>query len=193
MKYVDFTELTTLRLRLRKLRENDAEDFYKFGSDTEVSRYMLWKPHTSIDESARSIESTLRKYDEGKFYRWGIALIDTDTLIGMIQLLRFDESNSSCSFAYMLNKDYWNKGLGTEVLSTVIQFAFEEMQIEMIEADHMSGNSASGAVMRKCGMVFTGTAESKYEKDGELCGVDSYVITKSRWDEIKGNAISNIQ
>lgn len=185
MRYADFAELTTARLRLRKLRESDAEDFYKFSSDTEVSRYMLWKPHESVEESARSIENSIQKYELGSFYRWGIALADSDILIGMIQLLRFDENNSSCSFAYMLNKNHWNKGLGTEALSAILRYAFEEMQMEMVEADHMSDNVASGIVMKKCGMIHTGTDKNKYEKDGVSYDTDTYVITRSRWNEVR--------
>ena len=109
MKYAAFTELFTPRLNLRKLQSEDAYDFFQFGGDKEVCRYMLWKPHETIADSEASIRTSLLRYDSEPYYRWGIALKDTNQLIGMIQLLSFDENTSSCSFAYMLSQQHWGK------------------------------------------------------------------------------------
>jgi RimJ/RimL family protein N-acetyltransferase/NTP pyrophosphatase (non-canonical NTP hydrolase) len=123
-----------------------------------------------------SIEKTLARYDSGNCYRWGIAQKEDDTLIGVIELLRFDEDTSTCSFAYMLGCDYWNQGYATEALSAVIRFAFEKMEIDRIMVDHMAPNAASGAVMRKVGMTHTGTEQGKYEKHGLMFDAECYEI-----------------
>ena len=79
-------------------------------------------------------------------------------------------------FAYMLGCDYWNRGYGTEALKAVIRFAFEELEMKRIVADHMVENPASGAVMRKAGMVHTGTQRAKYEKAGRVYDAEVYEI-----------------
>ena len=109
-------------------------------------------------------------------YRWGIALKEDDTLIGVIELLRFDEDTNTCSFAYMLGCDYWNQGYATEALGAVIRFAFEKLEIDRIMVDHMTPNAASGAVMRKVGMTHTGTELGKYEKHGRVFDAELYEI-----------------
>lgn len=181
MKYVEFEQLTTSHLRLRKLRRGDAADLFRFGSDEAVCRYMLWEPHGAVEESAASIEKSLRGYETGKYYRWGIALAESDTLIGIISLHNFDEERSACSFAYMLAREHWGKGYGTEALEAVIRFAFERMDMERIEADHFSENPASGAVMRKAGMRHVGTVSGKYEKDGRRYDAEAYILTRDQW------------
>lgn len=183
MHYAEFEELHTARLRLRKLTMNDVPLYYeRLGSSADVTKYMLFPPHRDISESVGSIEKALRRYREGKCYRFAIALRDRDELIGVIEPLRFDEEKNSCSFAYMLGKDFWGKGYGTEALTAVFAFLFTKMYIQRIEADHMAENVASGAVMRKAGMICQGIEPKKYEKDGMVHDAICYAITKEQWN-----------
>lgn len=159
----------------------DLSDYNRFTSDTEVTKYMLFRPHQSLDESAASIEKLQQRYAAGNCFRWGTALKETNQLIGMIDLLRFDESTHSCSFAYMLSRDHWNLGYGTEALRAVLDFGFSQLGLERIEADHMAENAASGAVMAKAGMRYIGTTPKAYEKDGRQYDAVHYAITRDQW------------
>lgn len=177
MRFAEFENIVTPRLTLRDIRMEDVLEYYeRLYGDGDVCRYMLFDPHQDISESMASIEKTLERYEAGGCYRWGIALQEDDSIIGVIELLRFDEETGTCSFAYMLGCDYWNQGYGTEALSAVIRFAFEKMDMERIVVDHMTPNAASGAVMRKVGMVHTGTEPGKYEKHGRVFDAEVYEI-----------------
>ena len=179
MIYTEIADINTYRLKLRKLTNGDAKEFYKFAGDERVSKYMNWIPHSSIIDSKKSIEKSIENYEKGKYYRWGISLQEDGSLIGIIQLLAFDDSRNSCSFAYMLNYDCWGRGYGSEVVAAVINFAFEKMLVRIIEADVFSENKASAAVMKKCGMIYIDTIKNKYEKDGVFYDADRYVITRN--------------
>lgn len=182
MRYVEFMNLYTPRLCLRKLDRSDVPLYYaRLGSSADVTKYMLFSPHSDISESACSIERTLRRYAEGKCYRFCIALKESNELIGVIEPLRFDEDKSSCSFAYMLGRDFWGQGYGTEALGAVLDFLFRDMELALVQADHMESNAASGAVMRKAGMTYQGTISGAYEKDGVLHNAPQYAITRSQW------------
>ena len=177
MRYVKFHPIETDRLLLRQLRLEDVYEYYErlFG-DADVSRYMLFEPHQDIAESLASLERKLERYEQGQFYCWGVSCKEEDSLIGLVELLRFDETDNSCSFVYMLGCNYWNQGYGTEMLKAVFRFAFEELNVERIAADHMTKNAASGAVMRKAGMKHIGTETEKYEKLGIKFDADQYEI-----------------
>lgn len=182
MRYPEFKELHTSRLQLRKLTMEDVPLYYqRIGSSEDVTKYMLFQPHSDISQSVASVEKALRRYREGRCYRFCIALRETNELIGVIEPLRFDEEKSSCSFAYMLGRDFWGQGYGTEALSALLDFLFSEMEVEQVEADHMAENAASGAVMRKAGMVPCGIEKHKYEKDGIFHDAVLYAITKEQW------------
>lgn len=184
MEFAEFREIRTERLLLRKLRLEDAQEYYaRIGSSEAVTRYMLWSPHGSLADSVASIEKVLRRYETGRCYRWGAALREDDRIIGVIELLRFDEQKNTCSFAYMLAEEFWGRGYGTEMLRAALDFAFRQMQVEAVEADHMAENAASGAVMRKAGMRYVGTEKAKYEKSGVLHDAHAYQIERCEWME----------
>lgn len=182
MRFAEFEELRTSNLILRKFRYDDAEQFYtRVGGSEQVTKYMLWQPHKTINESQASIEKIMSRYQEGNTYTWAIALCSDDSVIGRIDLLRFDEAESSCSFAYMLGEEFWGRGYGTEALSEVLKFAFEKMEMQVVVADHMSENVASGAVMKKVGMSYRKTYTAKYEKDDVCYDADEYRISCEDW------------
>lgn len=181
MRYADFRHIETERLILRDIRMEDIQEYYeRLYGDGDVCRYLLFDPHQDIGESLASIQDILEKYEEGGFYRWGIAEKDDGSLIGVIGLVRIDKETSTCSFAYLLGCDYWNRGYATESLKAVIDFAFEELGMERIVADHMVGNPASGAVMRKAGMEHIGTEKAKYDKCGTVFDAEVYEIRNAR-------------
>lgn len=181
MRYPAFQELETPRLRLRKIGMADLVDFNRFAGSEEVTKYMFFRPHKSMEESAASIEKWAARQEAGGCYHWGIALKGSDRLIGMIDLLRFDEEKGSCNFAYMLARDQWGRGYMTEALKAVIDFGFSQMELQRVEADYMAENEASGAVMRKAGLLCQGLTPCKYEKDGMLHDALSYAITREQW------------
>ena len=182
MTFPEIHELETPRLRLRKLTREDILPYYQhIGSSEAVTRYMLFASHQDISESVASVEKALIRYEEGRCYRWCIASREDNSLMGIIELLRFDEENQSCSFAYMLGESFWGKGYGTEAVNSAFRFAFEQMGVQSITADHMTDNPASGAVMRKAGMVFQEQIPKKYIKNGICYDATQYTITREQW------------
>lgn len=184
MKYAEFEQIETESLLLRKFRKDDAESFFqRVGGSEQVTRYMLWQPHKSVLESQESIEKILSRYDGENGYTWAIALREDDSIIGRVDLLRFDEEGSSCSFAYMIGEKFWGKGFGTETLRAIFVFAFGKLDIHKIVADHMSENVASGKVMQKAGMHYVGKQLAKYEKNGKVYDADEYEIMLEDWQQ----------
>ena len=182
MNYPELQELKTEHLRLRKMRREDAPAYFAcLGSSEAVTRYMLFMPHQDPKEAEESVEKVLQRYETGRCYRWAIALPEDDSLIGIVELLRFDEERSSCSFAYMIGEAFWGKGYGTETLRAVFAFGFEQMNLKVIEADHMSGNPASGRAMQKAGMTYIRTDREKYTKNGVVYDAPVYRITAEEW------------
>ena len=185
MKYAEFEAIKTPHLLLRQLRSEDAEHYYNhITSSEDVARYMLWQPHASQQEAYATIERIIGRYKNGNCYSWGIALSHDNSIIGRIDLLRFDEASSSCSFAYMIGKEFWGHGYGTEALNAVFAFAFDKMELQSIVADHICENTASGRVMQKAGMHYVCRHIAKYEKGGKHYDAEEYLITADEWRDI---------
>lgn len=193
MHYVPFHSIETDRLLLRQLQMEDIYEYYErlFG-DGDVSRYMLFEPHQDISESLSSLQRKLERYEQENYYCWVVTRKEEDSLIGLVELLRFDETDQSCSFVYMLGCNYWNQGYGTEMLKAVFRFAFDELDVERIVADHIAKNGASGAVMRKAGMKNIGTEPGKYEKLGIRYDAEVYEIRKEHRCGLTANAYQKL-
>ena len=181
MENATYQEMNTPRLHLRKVCREDAPRFFRFAGSEAVTKYMFWKPHASVNESLSSIEKTLSRYEMGNCWRWGIALQETEELIGIIDLLGIDETTKSCTFAYMIAEEFWGRGYATEALRAVLNFAFGQLKLETVWGEHFGPNGGSGAVMRKVGMKYTGTEPGKYEKNGVHYDVPQYRITREEW------------
>ena len=186
MNFAELRELQTDRLTLRRLSFDDLYDYYeRLGSDGEVSKYMLFEPHQDIGETLALLEEALVRYEEENFYRWGIE--NEDGLIGVIELLHFDEESESCTFTCMLGKQWWGQGYATEALKEIFRFAKEELGVKKITADHMAPNAASGAVMRKAGMVCVGVLPGKYEKHGQIHDAVCYEVVLASAEPLTAN------
>jgi len=189
MEFIPISELETRRLRLRKLTMGDVPLYYaRLGSSPKVTEHMLWDPHRDISESAASIQESLARYAAGHCYRWGIALGEDDGLIGVIELLKFDEAANTCGFAYMLGEDFWGQGYGSEALEAAFRFAFTRLKVSAIFSDHFAENPASGGAMRKAGMRYLGTVPGKYEKHGIRHDALEYRITREEWETLHPDA-----
>ncbi len=192
MKYAPFVPLETQRLILRQLSMEDLYDYYeKLFGDGDVMKYLCASPHQDIGESLAGLEKALARYEEGNFYRWAVERKAEPGLVGIIQLLRFDEERSECSFAYQFAKEVWNQGYATEAMTEVFRFAFEELEIRRIEAEHFSKNGASGAVMRKLGMTHIGTAVGKYVKNGQKVDTECYELVRGGREPLTANDYQN--
>lgn len=183
MRYEKLETLYTRHLTLRRVVLEDLPAYFRLFGSSAVAAYMLWEPHTELAQSAEAIRKVLSRYETGSCYRWAITETGIGELIGIVELLRFDEETDSCSFAYMLREDRWGRGYGTEALEAALRFAFEKMEIRLITADHFASNPASGAVMCKVGMSYVRKIPGKYEKLGRLHDAVEYRITAEQWSK----------
>lgn len=159
------------RLLLRPFRMKDWQDVYRYSSDPEVSRYVLWDTHRSPADSRAFLRYMLHLYHNGQPSSWAVVLKDTDAVIGSIGFMWVDDRSDSAEVGYSLSRTYWNQGLMTEALKVVLQCGFSDLRLNRIEAQHDVRNPASGKVMEKCGMRKEGILRSRIKNKNEYIDV----------------------
>lgn len=165
---MNFVELETSRLLLRRLGFEDVYDYYeRLGSDGEVTKYLPQEPHQDIGESLSFIEQTQMRYEEGNCWLWAIAERETEELVGLIELTALDETEQCCSFVCMIAGGWWNRGYAGEAAKAVFRFAFEELGLRSVRAEHFAVHAAAAGFLRKAGMTRTGIRPGRYEKQGQ--------------------------
>lgn len=123
-------------------------------------------------------------YESDTYFHWVIEWKENHDLIGTINLGNVEESCFMSDTCYMLSPQYWGQGIMTEVLQAVLKYAFDEIELNRVQAEVFDGNVASVHVLTKCGMRFEGIARQKYYKRTRLLTLRSMqflrVISKSK-------------
>lgn len=172
------TAIATERVTIRRMTMRDVGDIFEYSKDPEVARHVLWDAHRTIGETRSYVRYTLRKYRMGEPASLAICLNATGKVIGTIGFMWYQSDHASAEVGYSLSRDYWNCGLMTEALGALIQFAFTELMLHRIEAQHELQNPASGAVMRKVGMQREGTLRGRLFNKGKYVDVELYAILR---------------
>lgn len=145
--------LQTERLVLREFREEDLDDIHAYGSDPEVTRYMIWGPNTP-EVSREFLE---RKLDEQKIWprsavSVALALAGGSRMIGAAEIRMFDAGPRTGEIGYTLARPYWRQGYASEVAEALLRQGFEAMGMRRIIATCEVANTGSWRVMEKLGM-----------------------------------------
>lgn len=138
MKHCGTQRLETDRLILRRYVSEDALAIYKnWASDSEVTKYLMWQPHSNIEVSKSINADWVKQYSDEKYYNWAIVLKDgDDEPIGNIAVLQMNEKVSSVHIGYCIGKKWWHQGITSEALKAVMDFLFNEVEVNRIESRH---------------------------------------------------------
>jgi ribosomal-protein-alanine N-acetyltransferase len=170
--------LHTGRLTLRPFRLSDAKEVQTLAGDHAVADTTLLIPHPYEDGMAERWISTLRgKYEIGELADFAIVLSDADRLIGAVGL-KITRKYKHAELGYWIGRPFWGQGYCTEATRAVTQYAFGELGLVRIYANHFARNPASGRVMEKTGMLQEGAARQHVKKWGTYEDIVLYGMSK---------------
>ena len=179
--YSDLPTLETERLILRKVTKEEIEDMYLYGSDEEVSKYVTWNTHETIADTKGFVEFVLNKYENKQVSPWGIEYKENGKFIGTIDFVWWQPNHKIAEIGYVISRDYWGKGLTTEVAKELVKFGFEEMDLVRVQARCDLENIASARVMEKAGMTLEGIIRKGIFVKGEHRDLKMYSILKEEF------------
>lgn len=183
MEHLGTKLLENQRISLRKITLNDYKAMYEnWASLEECSRFFPWSAAKDIATYQERVSAWVNNYENDLYFNWIIELKENQEIIGIINLHNVDEANQSAETSYILAPKYWNKGLMTESLSRILQYAFKELKINRVQADVFQGNVASERVLVKCGMQKEGLARERYYKEGKYIDTVQYGILRKDWE-----------
>lgn len=148
-----FPLLTTPRLILRQVVQNDAPEVFFQRSDLRMSKYIGREPAKSIDEAVDFISMIQGLEKNGDTITWALTLTGDNTLIGTVCFWNLEPQNSRGEIGYGLHPDHWGKGLMHEAVDAVVKYGFEVMNLHTITANLTPENLASVSVLERGGFV----------------------------------------
>lgn len=182
MKLLGTKEIETDRLLLRKIKESDYICAYNnWCNDKEVAKYVTWDIYKDISVTKEFFRERANSYNNDIF-RWIIEYKENNEVIGTIDASIKHNNYCSCEIGYALSKKYWNKGIMTEALKSVIKYMFEECDINLIYGRFLKDNIGSGKVMKKSGLRYECVLRDRFfDKDGKIQDIVVYFISKNEY------------
>ena len=150
-----FPEIKTERLNLREIKYEDAASIYKLLSNPEVIKHDTFKLFTNIKQAEDLIKWFNDEFEQKRTIFWGISLKNETEIIGFCKC-EIEIPKVRADLGYDLRPEYWNMGIMTETLSAIIDFAFQTLDVNRIEAAVSTENNASIRVLEKSGFVKEG-------------------------------------
>lgn len=147
-------EIKTERLILKPLGIEYLNSTFKYSSDFDTTKYMMYLPSKSIEETADFLEKSEKEWtkESPEFYEF--AILFNNKHIGAISLY-LNENKTICEFGWIIDKDYWMQGFAFEAAKALLNFVYNNLNIRHFIAHCDSENIASYKVMEKLRMKRT--------------------------------------
>lgn len=133
------------------IREFSGEEqnlFCSLFEDAEVTKYL---PYRSPEQYTEMFQAALEDYKNGPFGRFGIFDSQTNDFIGMCLVRDFADVPGQMEIGYTLGKNYWGKGIATQVSRALVKYCFLATEGNEVVAVTDLDNIGSQKVLEKAG------------------------------------------
>jgi len=167
---------------------NNSENWFKNLSDDDVAVLIGMEPLESVADSTSIINSFIDRYEKKNGMAWAIILKEDESFIGTCSYEKIDSHNLSGEIGYDLLKKYWGHGFMAEALSAIIDYGFESLGLNRIEAHTAAINLASRNLLRRLGFFEEGIFRESSFFRGEFRDDCQYSLLRMEWNKLQKNA-----
>lgn len=170
--------LHTARLRLRPFTEADTDALFALHSNARVLRYWDAPPWTTRAQAEQFIAKCKQFEHEGTGARVAIELTADGAFLGWCALANWNPSYRSARLGYCFDESAWGQGFATEAARALLQWAFDTLDLNRVQAEADTRNIASGRVLEKLGFIHEGTLREDCVVNGEVSDSCVYGLIK---------------
>ena len=177
--------LTGARVTLRRPEPGDAPRVAALMNDFDVVKNLSrapwpyghedavgWLAHVTAPSDARS--------------DYPFAVVTGDGQIGTVGISTNPQNPDGVELGYWFGRPYWGQGYATEAARLALEFAFADLDLQVIDAGHFADNAASGRVLQKLGFAYTEDAP-RFSR-ARACEVTCRMMTLPRARFAEGGA-----
>ena len=181
--------LETERLVLRAPRLEDAERIAMLANERRIAENTARIPHPYVLADATAFLVTVNRSKHEMAFL--ITLAD-GTPIGACGLELRDghaasvgTGNAAPELGYWLGLPYWGQGFATEAVRALIDHAFEDLELDALQAGARVTNPGSRRVLEKCGFQWTGVGLYRIRALKSSAPIDRFRLERSIWASLK--------
>ena len=167
------------RITLRQITPSDAAGLEELVNSPAVYRYL---PTFLYEKQYPDVQYVIRHlYDECLKESLILGVFENGSFCGLAEMYGYREPIFKISTGYRLLERCWGRGIATETLRLMVDYLYEETDIEFITASTMLENRASANVLKKNG--FKRAAHAALENWGyeKLTRTDKWILLMRRF------------
>lgn len=176
LNFTPFPELSTERIILRQITDNDAGEILWLRSDKHIMQYIDRPLAASIEDAMELIQKIHDGIKNNDGITWGITKKGDTKLIGTIGYWRIIQEHYRAEIGYLLATEFHGKGIMQEAISAVIQYGFKNMKLHSIEANVNPGNAASIKLLERNNFVREAYFKENYYYKGKFLDSGIYSL-----------------
>jgi RimJ/RimL family protein N-acetyltransferase len=180
MQAFDNLPLRTSRLTLRPLRDGDEGALFAIYSDPKVMRYWSTPPWPNLDAARAMISRDIATMDK-EYLRLGIELAHGSALVGTCALFDINATCRRAEVGYALASTAWGNGYMHEALTALLQYGFEGLNLNRVEADIDPRNDSSAKSLLRLGFSKEGDLRERWIVDGEVSDTALFGLLQREW------------
>jgi len=178
-------------VRLRAVEFSDAANAHRWINDREVKRYLMARYPYSLASEEEWAANAAKPNDYGEV-RFAIETKD-GVHIGLCGLHRGRPEERTADLGIMIgDRDYHERGYGTDAVLTVLGFGFEQMNLHRVSLGVFEFNERARAVYRKAGFTDEGRERDAYFQDGRYWDILRMSILEHEWRARHSGAANSI-
>ncbi len=183
------TALLTPRTVVRRFREGEGDILHNLLEDNRLRISGVLPQTIEIVPDKESAEMYVREkiaaWLRQKEFCFGVWENKNALLIGFVRLYHIDWSVPSADITFFIDRNFEGKGIMTEVVQTIMRFAFSQLEIEKLRLRTATDNYATQRLARKCAFRREGDLRSEIRRpSGELVDVMLFGYTKAEYDKV---------
>jgi RimJ/RimL family protein N-acetyltransferase len=171
--------LETERLTLRRPTLADVKTIAHLANDRRIAENTRRLPHPYSQNDAVAL---VRAVADDR--RQTVFLIENNCVAVGTVGLDWREADVP-ELGYWLGVEHWGQGYATEAARAVIDYTFEEFDIEHLISGARVANPASRNILEKCGFQWSGVELHRFEALGSSTPVDCFRLSRSVWASLK--------
>jgi [ribosomal protein S5]-alanine N-acetyltransferase len=178
----------TARLLLRPFTPADTDAIYALQSNPRVLRYWDSPPWKERARADRFIAVCRQMEKEGTGARLAIERATDGAFIGWCGLIQWNPDYRSASMGYCLDEAAWGHGFATEAAGALLHWAFDTLDLNRVQAETDTRNTASSRVLEKLGFVREGTQREDCIVDGDVSDTWVYGLLRREWKPLQSSS-----
>ena len=165
---------------LRELRLEDAASLLAMLTTEEVARFIS-PPPTTVEGFERFIAWTHRERAAGAYACFAVVPQGMTTAVGIFQIRSLEPGFGTAEWGFALGSAFWGNGMFAQGARLVLDFAFDTIGVQRLEARAAVANGRGNGALRKVGAVQECVLRRSFLRNGQLLDQALWSILASDW------------